>query len=141
MADNRCQGLFLKAQPLRAAAQISRRMVGVQVVDGALLLNADPTWAGAINTVLAKKGVRVNELRSVGDTLASDANEISTLGVPTPSNGLYGGCIDLHYVPSFANQGGIGTLNSCVAATLTERAKLTGNPTPRCPLRHEKRGA
>ena len=31
--------------------------------DGALLLNVDPALAGAINTVLVKKGVRVSELR------------------------------------------------------------------------------
>lgn len=35
-------------------------MVGVE--DGALLVEVDPQWAGAINTVLVKKGVRVNEL-------------------------------------------------------------------------------
>jgi hypothetical protein len=34
----------------------------VHVVDGALLLDADPAWAGAINTVLVAKGVRVSEL-------------------------------------------------------------------------------
>jgi hypothetical protein len=34
----------------------------VQRKDGALLLDADPTWAGAINTVLVMKGVRVSEL-------------------------------------------------------------------------------
>jgi hypothetical protein len=32
-------------------------------VDGALMLDADPAWAGAINTVLVKSGVRVSELR------------------------------------------------------------------------------
>jgi hypothetical protein len=35
----------------------------VRVVDGALLLKADLVWAGAINTVLVTKGVRVNDLR------------------------------------------------------------------------------
>lgn len=35
-------------------------MVDVRVVDGALLL--DPAWAGAINTLLVKQGVRVSEL-------------------------------------------------------------------------------
>jgi hypothetical protein len=29
----------------------------------ALVLDADPPWAGVINTVLVKKGVRVRELR------------------------------------------------------------------------------
>jgi hypothetical protein len=37
-------------------------MAEVHVVDGALLLDADPAWAGAINTVLVAKGVRVSEL-------------------------------------------------------------------------------
>jgi hypothetical protein len=36
--------------------------VGVRVVDGALLLDADPAWAEAINTVVATKGVRVSEM-------------------------------------------------------------------------------
>ena len=31
--------------------------------DGALLLDADPEWAGAINAVLVRKGVRVKEIR------------------------------------------------------------------------------
>jgi hypothetical protein len=36
--------------------------VDVRVADGVLLLDADPAWAEAINTVLATKGVRVSEL-------------------------------------------------------------------------------
>ena len=63
MAEKRNEGLLMKAHPLEQAERISRSMVGVQVVDGALLLDADPTWAGAINTVLVTKGVRVSELR------------------------------------------------------------------------------
>ena len=35
----------------------------VRVEDGALLLEVDPQWAGAINTVLVTKGVKINELR------------------------------------------------------------------------------
>jgi hypothetical protein len=35
------------------------------------LLATDPAWAGAINTVLVKKDVRVNELRRVEETLLS----------------------------------------------------------------------
>ena len=101
MTVERSEGLLLEAQPLRAAEEISRRMVDVQVVDGVLLLDADPIWAGAINTVLVKKGVRVNELRRVEDTLTPDTQEISTLGVPSPKEGPYGGCTDLRYVPSF----------------------------------------
>ena len=38
-------------------------MVEVLVADEALLLAADPAWAGAFNTVLGKKGMRVSELR------------------------------------------------------------------------------
>jgi hypothetical protein len=62
MVQNRSEGLLVKAYPLEQAERISRSMVEVRVVDGALLLDADPTWAGAINTVLVKKGVRVSEL-------------------------------------------------------------------------------
>ena len=63
MAEKRNEGLLVKAHPLEQAERISRSMVEVQVVDGALLLDADPAWAGAINTVLVTKGVRVSELR------------------------------------------------------------------------------
>jgi hypothetical protein len=57
------RGFGSKAHPLVQAERISRSMVDVRVVDGALLLDADPAWAGgAINTVLVKQGVRVSEL-------------------------------------------------------------------------------
>jgi hypothetical protein len=62
MAERRREGLLVKARPLEQAERISRSIVEVRVVDGALLLDADPTWAGAINTVLVKKGVEVSEL-------------------------------------------------------------------------------
>ncbi len=62
MAERRREGLLVKARPLEQAERISRSIVEVRVVDGALLLDADPTWAGAINTVLVMKGVRVSEL-------------------------------------------------------------------------------
>ncbi len=56
-------GLLVMAEPLEWAEEISHRMVDVVcVMDGALLLDADPSWAGAINAVLVKKGVRVSEL-------------------------------------------------------------------------------
>ena len=45
------EGLLVKARPLEQAERISRSMVDVRVVDGTLLLDVDPTWAGAINTV------------------------------------------------------------------------------------------
>jgi hypothetical protein len=63
MAEKRNVGLLVRAHPLEQAERISRSMVEVvRVVDGALLLDADLTWAGAINTVLVKRGVRVSEL-------------------------------------------------------------------------------
>ncbi len=66
MAEKRNEGLLVRAHPLEQAERISRAIVaGVRVVDGALLLDADPAWAGAINTVLVKKGVRASELRHV----------------------------------------------------------------------------
>ena len=60
MSQNGSEGLLLvRAEPLRLAQEISRTMVDVaRVADGALLLDADPAWARAINTVLVKKGAR-----------------------------------------------------------------------------------
>jgi hypothetical protein len=56
--------LLVRAEPLGLAEEISLRMVDmVRVEDGALLLEADPEWAEAINTILITKGVRVDELR------------------------------------------------------------------------------
>ena len=64
MVENRNDGLLVRAEPLGLAEEISQRMVDVvRLEDGALLLKVDPEWAGAINTVLVTKGVRVNELR------------------------------------------------------------------------------
>jgi hypothetical protein len=58
------QGLLVRAEPLEWAEEISQRMVHVErTMDGALFLDADPSWAGPIYTVLVKKGVRVDELR------------------------------------------------------------------------------
>ena len=67
MSQNGSEGLLLvRAEPLRLAQEISRTRVDVvRVADGALLLDADPAWARAINTVLVKKGARVSELRRV----------------------------------------------------------------------------
>jgi hypothetical protein len=57
------EGLLVRAEPLELAERISDAMVAVvRLEDGALLLDADPAWAGAINAVLVKKGVRVSEL-------------------------------------------------------------------------------
>lgn len=108
----RSEGLLVEARPLRAAEEICRRVVdGVRVGNDALQLDADPAWAGAINTVLVKKGVRVNELRRVEYMLPSDTQEIATLAVPSPEESPYGGCTNLRHVPSFTYWGGIGTLN------------------------------
>jgi hypothetical protein len=61
--NGRVEGLLVRAEPLQWAREISLRMVDVvRIVDGALLLEVDPEWAGAINTVLVEKGVRVDEL-------------------------------------------------------------------------------
>jgi hypothetical protein len=55
--------LLVRAEPLERAEEISNRIVSVvRILDGSLLLEADPTWAGAINTVLVSKGVKVSEL-------------------------------------------------------------------------------
>lgn len=71
MAEKSSEVLIVGARPLRLAQMVCRRIVdGVRVVDGALLLDADPAWAGAINTVLVKKGVRVSELRYADDRAA-----------------------------------------------------------------------
>jgi len=67
VAVKRSEGLLVSSQPLQAAGEISRRIVVVRVVNGTLLLDADPAWAGAINTVPSKESVRVNELRAVSD--------------------------------------------------------------------------
>jgi hypothetical protein len=62
MAGKRNEGLLVKAHPLEQAERISRSMVEVELVDGGLLLDADPAWSEAINAVLVKKGVRVIEM-------------------------------------------------------------------------------
>jgi hypothetical protein len=64
MVEKRNEGLLLRAEPLEWAEEISQRMVDVvRLEDGALLLEADPKWAEAINAVLVEKGVRVKEIR------------------------------------------------------------------------------
>jgi hypothetical protein len=62
MTKERRKGLLVRAEPLEQAERISNSIAEVRVVDGALLVAADPGWAGAINMVLAKKGVRVSEV-------------------------------------------------------------------------------
>jgi hypothetical protein len=64
MVEKRNEGLLVRAEPLEWAEEISQRMVDVErLEDGALLLEADPKWAGVINAVLVEKGVRVKEIR------------------------------------------------------------------------------
>jgi hypothetical protein len=65
MKENGTQeGLLVRAEPLEWAQEISQRMADVvRTEDGALLLEVDPEFAGAINTVLVAKGVRVDEIR------------------------------------------------------------------------------
>jgi hypothetical protein len=62
-STRRGEALVMRAEPLGLAVEISHRIVDVvRIVDGALYLEADPSWAAAINTVLVMKGVRVSEL-------------------------------------------------------------------------------
>jgi hypothetical protein len=49
----------------------------VRAVNEALLLKADPTWTGAINTVLVMKDVRVRKLRC---TRSDSGRPSTTLG-------------------------------------------------------------
>jgi hypothetical protein len=65
MTENRREeGLLVRAEPLEWAEEISQRMVNVvRLENGALLLEADPKWAGAISKVLVSKGVWVKEIR------------------------------------------------------------------------------
>jgi hypothetical protein len=64
MVEKRNEGLLVRAEPLEWAEEISQRMIDVvRVEDDALLLKAEPEWAGAINSVLVSKGVRVKEIR------------------------------------------------------------------------------
>jgi len=61
VADKRSEGLLVDARPLSV-----------------LLLDADPAWAGAINTVLVKSGVRVNELRRADDRRTSKVEDLAS---------------------------------------------------------------
>jgi hypothetical protein len=64
MTEKSSTGLLVGARPPDLAEMVCRRIVdGVRSVDGSILLDADPAWAGAINTVLVKRGVRVSEAR------------------------------------------------------------------------------
>ena len=63
-AENKgSEGLLIRAEPIEVAERLCRRLCDeVWVADDALFLLTDPEWAGAISTVLVKKGLRVSEL-------------------------------------------------------------------------------
>jgi hypothetical protein len=62
----------VRAEPLGIAERICRRMVDrVRVADSALELGVDSSYAGAVNTVLVKKGVTVSELRPSSEARCS----------------------------------------------------------------------
>ena len=66
--DRKRRRLASESQTPRAGQSVCERLVDeVRIVDGALLLTADPAWAWAINIVLVTKGVMVSELRRAGD--------------------------------------------------------------------------
>ncbi|MCA3748930.1 MAG: ABC transporter ATP-binding protein [Rubrobacter sp.] len=59
-------GLLVRAEPLREAAEIARRISGVEeveVTDGLLRLSTDPDRAAEINRKLVSAGLEVSELR------------------------------------------------------------------------------
>ena len=63
MHENASEGLLVRVEPLQRAKELCEMMVeGVRVVEGALQLDVDPAYAGAIETVLAEKGMRVSQL-------------------------------------------------------------------------------
>ncbi len=63
MSENRSEGLVVRAEPIELAERICERLVtDVRIMDGVLWLGVEPAWAGAVNTVLVKKGVRVTQL-------------------------------------------------------------------------------
>jgi hypothetical protein len=65
--NNGIEGLLVRAKPIEVAERLCRRLSGeVWVADDVLFLVTDLEWAGAINTVLVKKGLRVSELHHVG---------------------------------------------------------------------------
>ena len=62
------EGLLVRAEPLGLAQSVCEELVDeVRIMDGALLLAADPAWAWAINIMLVTKHVRVSELRRIGN--------------------------------------------------------------------------
>jgi hypothetical protein len=56
--------LVVRAEPLEQAQRICKNLIkGVRLTEGgALLLEADPAWAQAVEAVLVERGVKVCEL-------------------------------------------------------------------------------
>jgi hypothetical protein len=60
MPENRSEGSLVRAEPQGLAERLCHRMIREErITGGALLLDAEPAWTGAINTVLVENGVRV----------------------------------------------------------------------------------
>jgi hypothetical protein len=67
MHENTNEGLLVRVEPLERAKEVCEMMIEeVRVIEGALQLNVGPAYAGAIETVLAEKGMRVSELSPSG---------------------------------------------------------------------------
>jgi hypothetical protein len=74
------EGLVVRVEPLEWAEEVSHTMVEVErLEDGALPLDVDPAWAGAINAVLVSKGVRVSELMA-SSSRYSDVSSLTRRG-------------------------------------------------------------
>jgi len=67
MLENQEERLLIAAEPVEQAERICKRLVERvdAFTDGTLLLHANPALAGAINTVLVKKGATVSELHRI----------------------------------------------------------------------------
>ena len=63
MRENASEGLLVRVESLGEGQEVLEMMVGgVRVIEGALQLDVGPAYAGAIETVLVEKGMRVSEL-------------------------------------------------------------------------------
>lgn len=62
MVEKSNEGFWLRLRPRSEL----RRLVETREVNGALLLEADPAWAEAIDTVLEEEGIRGEQLRRAG---------------------------------------------------------------------------
>ena len=67
MLEEREDGLLIAAEPIALAERICKTLVDEvsTTTDGTLLLDTNPAFAGAINTVLVMKGATVSELHRV----------------------------------------------------------------------------